>query len=88
MGCMLRGPGVSASFPSLEVKVESPSLRAHQPRYFLLPAGLSQSSVSFSLEVGSLEEGVDGGVLDCVVLGVESVCYQRDYRGPQWLSER
>ena len=63
------GPGVSASFPSLEVRVESPSLRAHQPRYFLLTVGLSQSSVSFSLDVGSLEEGVDGGALDCVVLG-------------------
>lgn len=49
--------GVSASVPSLGVK--SPSLRAHQPRYFLLPVGLSRS-LSLSLEVGSLEEGVEG----------------------------
>ena len=33
-----------------------------------------------------MEEGVDGGILDCVVLGLKPVCHQRNYRGPQWLS--
>lgn len=50
--------GVSASVPSLEVRVSQS--QAHQPRYFLLPVGLSQSSLSSRLGGWGLEEGVEG----------------------------
>lgn len=84
VGCVL--VGVSASVPSLEVRV---SQSQGSPAKVLSPACGPVTKLSqLELEVGSLEEGVGGGVLDCVVLGLKPVCHQRDYRGPQWLSER
>lgn len=78
--------GVSASVPSLEVRV---SQSQGSPAKVLSSACGPVTKLS-QLELGGWELGRrgGGGVLDCVVLGLKPVCHQRDYRGPQWLSER